>query len=70
MVKDNLIFVVGGELCGEIYGEDNCDDVAFRSSSRSTLSLKSDTNVSGTKGQGGLIYINNTAARVAVSAEL
>ena len=51
-------------------GEDNCDDVAFRSSSRSTLSLKSVTNVSGTLGQGGLIYINNTAARVAVSAEL
>ncbi len=50
-------------------GEDNCDDVAFRSSSRSILSMKADS-VSGTQGQGGLITVNNSAARVAVSSEL
>ena len=51
-------------------GSDDCDDVAFRTSSPNIISLKSDVNVSGTAGNAGVITINNTAARVAVNSEL
>tara|TARA_R110000787_G_scaffold285210_1_gene400358 strand:- start:149 stop:1195 length:1047 start_codon:yes stop_codon:yes gene_type:complete len=52
-------------------GEDLCDDIEFRSSSPNIISLRVvGSTASGTEGQGGIILINNTSARVAVNSEL
>ena len=51
--------------------EDFCDDIEFRTSSPNVISLRvAGSTASGTQGQAGMILINNTAARVAVTAEL
>jgi len=52
-------------------GEDNCDDIIFYTSSPNIISMRVDgSTATGSQGDPGIISINNTAARVAVTAEL
>ena len=52
-------------------GEDNGDNIeTYSGMTKKVLNLKADDNTSGTQGQGGIIQLNNSAARLAVSAEL
>ena len=52
-------------------GEDNCDDIIFYTSSPNIISMRVDgSTATGSQVDPGIISINNTAARVAVTAEL
>tara|TARA_R100000426_G_scaffold13805_2_gene13299 strand:- start:234 stop:1376 length:1143 start_codon:yes stop_codon:yes gene_type:complete len=52
-------------------GEDNGDNIeTYSGITKKVLNLKADDNTSGTQGQGGVIQLNNSAARLAASSEL